>query len=489
MRLLLLFFASWAILCAQSTFDVDARLFSVIAAINAAGYDADLDSPNCHPLRAEVRRIIAAKNPGVLPELKRFFAEHKRATSAEELSQYVSFALSTRSAPDFEFRFTENELPPDVRKLAGFDRLMNRFHREAGIDDLMAKYQPVFEQALAKQQATMTEIIQQVNGYTRTPNVAFLGRSFKVYLDLLGAPNVVLTRNYQDDYFVVATPSADPPVSYIRNAYFKFVIDPLTLKYSEELNAKRGLIDYAQNSSLDDIYKEDFLLLAGGSLIKAIEARLAPSGERQAVLSQSLKEGWVVAPAFFDQLMDYEKQEQSMRLYFPELIKGINLKREEKRLEAVDFFKSKPVRKAKVVAEAPKEPELTGFAKTIDDADRLIEKRQTPPAKEMLLALLKETQEKRWAAKAYFGLARIAVLDRDPETGFKLFETTIETSQDPQVTAWSHYYLGRLHELASEPELDQAAARFEAALATAGGSAKVRQLAEQALAEIKKKRQ
>ena len=484
-KLLLLFFASLS-LWGQSTLDVDLRLFSVIAAINAAGYDADINSPNCHPLRAEMRRVIAEKNPGVLPELKRFFAEHKKASASEELSQYVSFALSTRSAPDFEFRFNENELPPDVRKLAGFDRLMNRFHREAGIDDLFQKYQPLFEKALEAYQAPITEVIQQVNGYTRTPNVSYLGRNFKVFVDLLGAPNVVLTRNYQDDYFVVVTPFADLPLGYVRNAYFKFVIDPLALKYAEELSAKKGLIDYAQTSTLDDIYKEDFLLLAEGSLIKAIEARLVPMGQRQAMLDQALKEGWVVAPAFFDSLMDYEKQEQSLRLFFPELINRINLKREEKRLEAVDFYKVKPVKKARVV-EPPKEPELTGFAKTIDEADRLIEKRQTGAAKEMLLAMLKETPEKRWSSKAYFGLARIAVLEKDPETGFKLFETTLETATDAQIKGWAHYYLGRLHELASEP--DQAQAQLEAALGTAGISPRAKQLAEQALAELKKKRQ
>ena len=471
---------------AQSTLDVDLRLFSVMAAINAAGFDAEINSSNNHPLRAEMRQVIAAKNPGVMPELRRFFADHKKSNAAEELSQYVSFALSTRSAPDFEYRFAENQLPPDVRPLVGLERLMNRFHREAGIDDLYKKYTPVFDQALAKYQTPITEVIQQVNGYTRTPNVSYLGRNFKVFVDLLGSPNVVLTRNYQDDYLVVVTPFADPPLEYVRNAYFKFVIDPLALKYAEELSAKRGLLDYAQTSTLDEIYKEDFLLLAEGSLIKAIEARLVPLGARQAVLDKSLREGWVVAPAFFDALMDYEKQEQSLRLFFPEMINRINLKREEKRLEAVDFYKVKPVKKARVV-EPPKEPELTGFAKTIEDADRLIEKRQTGPAKEMLLAMLKETPEKRWSSKAYFGLARIAVLERDPETGFKLFETTLETATDPQVKAWSHYYLGRLHELASEP--DQALSQLEAALATPGITPKAKQLVEQALAELKKKRQ
>ncbi len=41
----------------QGQLDGSPALFSVLAAINAAGYDADLDSPANHPLRAAVRKV------------------------------------------------------------------------------------------------------------------------------------------------------------------------------------------------------------------------------------------------------------------------------------------------------------------------------------------------------------------------------------------------------------------------------------------------
>jgi tetratricopeptide (TPR) repeat protein len=154
----------------------------------------------------------------------------------------------------------------------------------------------------------------------------------------------------------------------------------------------------------------------------------------------------------------------------------------------VDFVKTKPVKKARVVeAPAPAPPALSGVAKTIDDADVLIEKRELAPAREMLLGALKESDEKKWQGRAYFGLARIATLQRDPETGFKLFETTLETSPEGSIQAWAHYYLGRLSELSNSP--DEAVRHFDSALATQGISPKTRNLAEQALASSKKKRQ
>ena len=485
----LLFCLSLASALAAQQLDVDARLFSVVAAINAAGFDAELDSPNTHPLRQLTRDYIAKKKPAVLPELRRFFAEHRQKNPAMELSQYISFALSTRNVPEFEYRFSENELPPDVVKLAGFERLISRFHREADMDGFYKQNEPIFEAALQRYQEPASRMMNDVNGYMRNPGISTLGRTFRVYIDLLGSPNQIHYRNYQDDFYVVLTPSADPQVDYLRNAYFKFMIDPLTLKYAEELNQKRGLIDYAQASpALDEHYKADFILLTGASLSKAIEARLARPAERTHLVDEALKQGYILTPAFAELLPEYEKQEISLRLYFPELIKGINLRKEAKRLEAVDFVKTKPIRKARVVeGPAVAAPTLAGVAKTIDDADLLIEKRELAPARELLLAALKQSDEKKWHGRAYFGLARIATLQKDPETGFKLFETTLETSPEGSIQAWAHYYLGRLSELSNAP--DEAIRHFDSALAIAGISPKTRSLVEQALVSAKKKRQ
>ena len=41
--------------------DASPTLFTVMAAINAAGYDAQLDSPNNHPLRKAIRDELAKK--------------------------------------------------------------------------------------------------------------------------------------------------------------------------------------------------------------------------------------------------------------------------------------------------------------------------------------------------------------------------------------------------------------------------------------------
>ena len=141
----------------QGQLDASESLFTVLAAINAAGYDADIDSTANNPLREAVRRELAAKNIPCLPELKRFFEAHRQRDWAAELSQYVSFGLLVDGPPAFAPRLMRNEMPPDVTALEGFQPLLVRFYKEAGIESLWQKAQPAIDAALARYHAPVTQ--------------------------------------------------------------------------------------------------------------------------------------------------------------------------------------------------------------------------------------------------------------------------------------------------------------------------------------------
>ena len=482
----LLFTSSSASTAAQSPIeqgqlDASPALFAVMAAINAAGYDADLESPANSPIRAMVRREVAAKNPACLPELRTFFAVHRREDATAELSQYVSFALSVSGPPAFEFRYRTNELPPDVVALEGFQTLLRKFYQQAGVEQLWRRSQPAFEEVIARYHRPAMEAQLQVNAYVRSSTSAALGSRFQIYVDLLAAPNHIQARSYKNDYFVVLTPSAEPQAEDVRHGYLHFVVDPLAVRYSEELERKRALLDYAQPApALEPYYKSDFLLLAAECMIKAIESRLAPAAKRPAMVDQAFREGFILTPAFAESLPAYEKQEQSLRFYYPELVKAINLKREDERLAKVEFLAERPARKAKVVpAEKPVEP--TGARKTLEEAEQRYRDRDLEKARAAYLQVLKESDEKPLHAKAYYGLARIAALQNDRQLAEQLFRKTLDSTPDPQEAAWAHVYLGRLADAAGERE--QATRHYQAALDVQGGSEAARKAAQQGLGE------
>jgi TolA-binding protein len=460
--------------------DGNEALFTVMAAINAAGYDVDAASAANHPVRKQVRDYLAGRKLASVEELKRFFSTHKQKTNSAELSQYVSFALCLDSAPAFEFRLRPNELPPDVVPLAGLNELIAAFYREANIASLWSRAQPAFEQVIAAYQPPVTQGLIQANAYLRNPTSGYLGRRFQVIIDLLGAPNQIHTRSYRDDYFVVVTPSAEPQAGEVRHAYLHYLLDPLVLKFAEHLDRKRPLFDYAQGApALEQNYKDDYFLLVTECLVKAVEARLTPGAARkQAMVDQAVSEGFILTPAFAEALPLYEKQDQALRLFFKDVVDAIDLKTEVRRLDKVQFARERTTRQPNPVA-APPPPEPTGMAKKLLDAEDLYRDRKLEPARDAFLAILKTPDEQGAHAKAYYGLARIAALQRNGELAQKMFEKVLEMQPDAETRAWALVYLGRIAD--SLGERDQATQHYKAVLAVEGATAGARQAAEQGL--------
>ncbi len=467
--------------------DSSPAMFSVLAAINASGYDTGLDSSAAHPLRKAIRDEVAKRKPPVVDEIRTFLRQHRLDDPSQDLRLYISFALLLEDPPKFAFRISENQLPPDVAAIKDFIPLVQRFHKEAGIDDLWRRSQPRIDEVLARYQPHAIKAVNEVSAYLRAPmSGSQFGRRFQIYVDLLGAPNQILKLSFLDEYFLVVTHSPEPHADDVREAYLQFLLDPIATKYADKLDVSRGLIDYVQSAPfLADHYKQDYLLLATKSLMQAVEARLGPASKRQSTVDEAMGQGYVLTAHFAEQLPAYEKQEAAMRMYFPDLVKAINLRKEAARLEKLQFTATRTVRRAKPVAAPPPPPEAKPWEKQIETAEDIYASRKLDNAREAFGKVLTMTEDKSAHSRAYFGLARIAALKNDPELAEKLFQKTLDLGPPSQEKAWTLVYLGRLAWVANDREA--AAGHYRAALAVEGASPKAREAAQKALQESGKK--
>jgi tetratricopeptide (TPR) repeat protein len=457
--------------------DSNETLFTVLAAINAAGYDAEIANEANSPVRKAVRDHLKSLDLPIVDELRRFVRAHHQTDPGADLSQYVSYALVVNGPPDFAPHYNSAIVPPDVDALYGLTPLMIQFYKDAHIAELWKQVQKPYDQALTQIQLPVVNAVQQVNAYLRQNTSGYLGHNFRIFVDLLGAPNQVQTRSYVDDYFVVVTPATEPPADRIRHAYLHFLLDMLPLKYTETVSSKHALGDYALGSSvLEQQYKDDFMLLTTECLIKAIESRL---DHKPAEVEQSLREGFVMTPAIAELLPGYEQQEQSMRLYFPAMIDAIDLTREEKRLEHIEFARSRSNLKVKTVTRDVAPAPLTGVDKTLDDAEKAYLARDLAGARAIFMRALQETDLKSVHAKAYYGLARISLLEKDPAKADELLRVVLDQDPDAATKSWSLLYLGRLAD--SQGWREEAVAHYKAALAVPGLPDSVREAAEQGL--------
>lgn len=456
--------------------DGNPTLFAVLAAVNAAGYDTDIDSPSNSPLRRQLREHLATRNIPSLPALRRFVRDHHLPDATADLGQYISFALLSKGAPDFTPAMPNFPAPADADRLHDFPPLLAQFYAEAEVAKLWELAQPFYEAALEQYTEPVALAVQGVNVYFRTPmNQQTRGR-FQVFIDLLGAPNQAHARTYVDEYFVVATPSVEPRIDAIRHHYLRFWTDGLAFKFTPEINKLKPLGDYALASpALGEQFRKDFVLLATESFIDAVESRILREPARA---TQAMREGFVLAPAFAELLPVYEKQPDTMRNYFPEILKGVDPRKEAVRLDKIDFVKERAVRTVRVTGPA-KPPALTGVAKTLDDAENAFRAQKYAEAKAAWSEVAATAIEKPAQARALYGLGRLALTDRNPERADQIFRKVLESEPDASTSSWTLLYLGKLAD--SQGEGNPAKEFYRRALGVTGVSEQVKREAEQGL--------
>ncbi len=472
--------ASPAARAQHGSMDAHETLFTVMAAINAAGYDAQLDSPTNHPVRLEIREQLKARRLASVEKLRKFYEDHALGDWTAELSQYISFALISHGPPDFSLPEPTYQLPPDVQRLIGLEPLLAEFYREADIPALFQRIQPAVEEFAARYHRLVIDSLFELNGYLRNPTSGVSGRSFQIVICLLGAPNQVHTRSYRGNYYVVVTPSVEFPIDEIRYSYLHYVLEPVVSRAADALERVSALGDYALGAPyLPEYYKKDFQLLATSSLIKAILARLsnATPEEKQQMVDKAYRQGYILAPHFYEQLPVYERQPEAMRLYFRDMIEAIDLAREEARAQNLEFDQEKPVHLVK--PKPPPAPVRSPVEQVLEEAEALYRKRDLEPARERFLKVLKMPAELRFHARAYYGLARIATLQNDPELAASLFEKALATGPEPRDKAWILFYLGRLSDIAGDS--GKARGYYQQALRIPEASPKVKDMARKGI--------
>ena len=466
----------------ENQFSVSQTLFATLAAINAAGYDTGIDSPinDQYKLRTQLREELAKRKIPSLPEIRDFYQAHKKSTGAADLGQYISFALLAGDPPKFELPTIE--LPADAEALRPLSGLLARFYKEANIEELWRRSQNAYAAAMKNYQDEVINTLFEANGYLRNPS-GNEGRRFQIYLDLLGEPNQAQVRNYRANYFVVMTPSSSLMVDEIRGAYLTYLVDPLGFKYAAAIQdksnqEKKVLQTYAQDApSLDLAYKDDFQLLVTKCMVKAIDSRMMHGGteKRAAFVNQAMREGFILTAAFAEGLERYEKMPDSFKLYYPELIAGIDVKKEKKRLAAVQFVE---VAAPKVTA-APAKMQIDPAEESLESAEGLYEQRDLDNAARVFKKVFEQTADKAMQGRAYYGLARIAIRQNQVHEAKQLFERTAESGAGPAITAWAHVYLGRIAQ--AEHDDTKAVEQFKIALATDGISAMAMDAAQKGL--------
>jgi hypothetical protein len=473
--------------------DGSEAMFTTMCALLAAGFESNVSAANWHPVRAQLRERMQHQQGPAVDAVREFYSKHQLADEGAMLSQYIWFGLVSGSAPKFELTLRRDELPPEVIALEGFSEILAAYYQEQKIGRLWRELQPLYNRDIERLHDSVSQIVFVATNYLREMMNTSNPRTFTVMVEPL-VGRITNVRNFGDHYAIVLSGADDVPTDTVRHAYLHFLLDPLPLQYPHVVAVKRPLFETAARAPrLVPDLKDDFPSYFAECEVRAVELklkRMSPS-ERAAAMDTDDADGYVLVRPLFTALGNFERSEPSMKLFFPEMVRSIDVNAEAKRLQTIKFAPAtsaaKPDETASEVlarrrrlppATIPNDPEA--IAALTEGERRIAEKNPRAAEASFQKVLAKYPDQPR----AWYGIGLVALMDHDgvkaKEVFGRLTAGEYAAASDPMVLAWSHIYLARIYD--DEGQADQAKVQYEAALAVTGSPDQARQAAQKGLA-------
>ena len=483
-------------------------VFLMASALNACGYNEGLEDSD--PVRKHVRDEMdaaLAKSEdarNARDKLCLYIAQHRMTGTAKDVAQYISLALYLTPPPDLETSVELTEMPPDSTQVVEVVPLLKAFATAVDLHGIWLTIHHFYDDDITRLHDPLSKMIFSTNLYLKMPAATYDGRHFIVVVEPMLSPKVVNARIYGTDYVVVLSP-ADGQIRMndVRHTYLHYLIEPLLFSRANAVDRMQPILKEVREAPLEFRYRSDTVTLAIECLIKAIEARTMDTGipdykipagiersdlpryqrERQAVeqkqeavrlatVHHDMTQGFVLTQYFYEQMLQFEKDPASLKDSIGEMVYGMDVDQQVHRARQIEFDQQAD----EDVLSRSKPRKLEGLdlaearlaAGDVQAASAMARQALTPKAD-----TLQATADN---ARANFILARAAIMTGHPDEAITRFQTTLATTREPRLLAWSHIYLGRILDL--DCKRDQALAEYKLALASRDGQQDTRLAAE-----------
>ena len=484
-------------------------VFFMASALNACGYDEGLDdsAPVRKRVRDEMNASLAKSEDArkARDQMCLYIAQHRMTGTGKDVAQYISLALYLTPPPALETSVELTEMPPDSTQVVEIVPLLKAFANGVDLHGIWLAIRRTYDDEVSKLHDPLSKMIFSTNLYLKMPAATYDGRRFVVVIEPMLAPQTVNARIYGPDYVVVLSPvNGQIRMNDVRHTYLHYMIEPLLLSRANAVDRMQPILKEIREAPLEFRYRSDTVPLAIECLIKAIEARTMDTGiadykipagverselpryqrERQAVeqkkeavrvaaVHHDMTQGFVLTQYFYEQLLPFEKGAASLKDSIGEMVYGMDIDQQVHRARQTEFDKQAD---EDVLARSKPPKQLEG----LDLAEARLAAGDIGTASAMArqaLAVHSDTlQNVADNARANFILARAAILSGHPEEAISRFQTTLATTREPRLMAWSHIYLGRMLDL--ECKRDQAISEYKLALENRDGQQDTRLAAE-----------
>lgn len=482
---------------AQTSISVDGSeaMFTTMCALLAAGFESDVSADHWSAYRSQMRDRLQAQQGPAVEALRQFYREHQLNDPAAMLSRYLWFGLVSGPAPRFTPTLRRDELPPEILVLEGFSEILSAYYREQKIGQLWRQVQSVYAREIERMHDAVSQIVFVSSAYLREIVDNNGPRTFTIVIEPL-VGRITNVRNFGDHYAIVLSGNEDVPIDVVRHAFLHFLLDPLPLQYPHVVVVKRSLFEKAaQAPRLEPELRDDYPSFFAECLVRAVEIKLKKMspGEREAVLERDDRDGYIMVRPLYDGLAKFEGSEPAMQLFFPDLVRSIDIAAESKRIAALKFAPEEPPHSGKELSteevarrralQPTSLPNDSDAIAALTEGERRIAEKNPRAAEASFRSVLAKYPDQ---ARAWYGLGLVALLDHDAPRAKEVFGRLTSgehaAGQDPMVLAWSHIYLARIFD--DEGQADVAKIQFQAALGVPGVPDRARDAAQKGLEAV-----
>jgi hypothetical protein len=483
-------------------------VFLMASALNACGYDEGLDESSAvrKRVREEMNQALARSEDArkARDKMCLYIAQHRMTGTEKDVGQYISLALYLTPPPELETSVELVEMPPDSTQVVELLPLLKDFISAVDLHGTWLAVHHTYDEEMSKLHDALYKTIYDTNLYLKMPFESYVARRFVVVLEPMLSPRATNARIYGADYVVVVSPeNGQIRMNDVRHTYLHYMIEPLLFARANAIDRTQPILKEVRDAPLAFRLRSDSVALTIECLIKAIEARTMDTGippykmpagversdlpkyerERQAtqqkmeavraaMVHHDMTQGFVLTQYFYEQLVQFEKDPASLRDSIGEMVYSIDVSQQVHRARQIDFDKQADAD----VLERSKPRQLEGL--DLAEAKLAVGDVQgaSALARQALGAQSDTLSSVANSSRANFILARAAIMTGHPEEAINRFQTTLTTSKEPRLLAWSHIYLGRMLDL--ECKRDEAVAEYKLALQDRDGEQDTRLAAE-----------
>lgn len=477
---------------ANVDFKTDIRVFVVMAALNAAGYDFETEGKEVSGVRAAVREKISQLPASTFTELRLQYQTTNLWAPETTHAAYTSLALLLGGPPDFEYQEQLVNAPHGIDVIRGFETLLNDFYVSAGLEQLWREVQPLYQQELRQYRPLVNRMIRETLDYFRIPARIYFDRNIVIIPDLLSYQDIVNARNVEDIYYIVVGPTDNPEGNYIKlqHEYLHFLLDPLVAEQAENLAKSEKFLEASRKQPLfpKDLWN-NYELLVTESLIESILYRMHPDSEkseedRDLRKMQLIQRGMILCPYFERRLGFFEANTDkavTLPLFLGNILSDIPEEEIRKDLEEVELIQKRIEQEE---AEFEEQVRLRQIEREkqdlLDQAAALISSGDLDTAGDELNKLLDMDPGN---GKAFFYLAQISSRQKNWRKAREFHLKVIDSrGLEPWIHAHSLIQVGRIN--AAEGLYQEARKNFDQVLSMEGDLRKSREEAEFLLSKL-----